>query len=246
MGVLSPENPTRGGRHYMGVPIVLRFWCRLAWSDPVMWLGKIGVLSPESPSPRPLLTSRSGSAPSPFQAQGEISPGKNALLRCTTAGFTPPRLDHKSFAVSCPLALLGSAFYPILVHRLAAYAPRFLPTFSHPHAVALHFVRCDQLTAGLAPAGVRPCWAHQKKPRQEPGLGRDKVGVPELCLLAISRLVNYSYFALTAGARPELLFHSSSAYPTFNLFAHQRGRHDQRISGMHSVVKGYRVLPGSH
>jgi hypothetical protein len=27
---------------------------------------------------RPLLTSRSGSAPSPFQAQGEISPGKNA------------------------------------------------------------------------------------------------------------------------------------------------------------------------
>ena len=51
-----------------------------------------------------------------------------------------------------PLALLGSAFYPILVHRLADYAPRFLPTLSHPHAVALHFVRRDQLTAGLAPA----------------------------------------------------------------------------------------------
>jgi len=43
------------------------------------------------------------------------------------AGFTPPRLDHKSFTVSCPLALLGSAFY----------APRFLPTFGHPRAVAL-------------------------------------------------------------------------------------------------------------
>ncbi|MDG0836313.1 hypothetical protein EXH51_26765, partial [Pelomonas saccharophila] len=51
---------------------------------------------------RPLLTSRSGSSPSPLQAQGEISPGKNALLHCTTAGFTPPRLDHESFAVSCP------------------------------------------------------------------------------------------------------------------------------------------------
>ncbi len=38
---------------------------------------------------RPRLTSRSGSTPSPFQAQGEISPGKNALLHCTTAGFTP-------------------------------------------------------------------------------------------------------------------------------------------------------------
>ena len=57
---------------------------------------------------------------SAFQPRGEISPGKNALLRCTTAGSTPRRLDHESFVVSCPLALLGSAFYPILVHRLAA------------------------------------------------------------------------------------------------------------------------------
>jgi hypothetical protein len=28
-------------------------------------------------------------------------------------------LDRESFAASCPLALLGSAFYPVLVHRLA-------------------------------------------------------------------------------------------------------------------------------
>ena len=107
---------------------------------------------------------------SPFQAQGEISPGKNALLHCTTAGFTPLRLDHESFAASCPLALLGSAFYPVLVHRLAAYAPRFLPTLGHPRAVALHFVRCDQLTAGLAPAGVRPCWAHKIEKAPHGGL----------------------------------------------------------------------------
>ena len=112
----------------------------------------------------PLLTSRSGSAPSPFQAQGEISPGKNALLHRTTAGFTPLRLGHESFAASCPLALLGSAFYPVLVHRLTVYASRFLPTLSHPCAVALHFVRCGQLTGGLAPPGVRPCRAHKKSP----------------------------------------------------------------------------------
>lgn len=43
------------------------------------------------------------------------------------------------------------------------YAPRFLPTLGYPRAVALHFVRCDQLTAGLAPAGVRPCWAHIRR-----------------------------------------------------------------------------------
>ena len=101
--------------------------------------------------------------PSPFQAQGEISPGKYAHLHRTTAAFTPSRLGHKSFAVSRPLALLGNAFYPVLVHRLAIYASRFLPTLGRPHAVALHFAHCDQLAAGLAPAGVRPCWAHRTK-----------------------------------------------------------------------------------
>lgn len=39
---------------------------------------------------RPLLTSRSGSQPSPFQARGEISPGKNAILHRTTAASTSP------------------------------------------------------------------------------------------------------------------------------------------------------------
>ena len=71
-------------------------------------------------------------------------------------------LGHKGFAVSCPLALLDSAFYPVLVHRLAIYDPRFLPTLGHPYAVALHFAHCDQLAGGLAPPGVRPCWAHMK------------------------------------------------------------------------------------
>src|SRR5690606_37288626 len=126
-------------------------------------------LVPTSPVPllrllRPRLTSRPGSTPLPFQDRGEISPGKNALLHCTTAGFTPLRLDHESFAVLRPLALLGNAFYPVLVHRLAAYASRFLPTLGHPYAVALRFIRYDQLMAGLAPAGVRPCWAHKKNP----------------------------------------------------------------------------------
>ena len=74
-----------------------------------------------------------------------------------------PSLGHKSFMVSCPLALLGNAFYAILVHRLMIYVPRFLPTVGYPSAVALHFAHCARLAAGLAPAGVRPCWAHPKK-----------------------------------------------------------------------------------
>ena len=48
---------------------------------------------PSRPSPRLLrllLTFSLRLAPSPFQARGEISPGKNAILPCTTAGSTPP------------------------------------------------------------------------------------------------------------------------------------------------------------
>ncbi|MDP3374531.1 MAG: hypothetical protein Q8S34_09960, partial [Hydrogenophaga sp.] len=85
----------------------------------------------------------------------------------------PPHLrrlifDQESFAGSCPLALIGNAFYVVLVHRLMICAPRFLPTLGRPHAVALRFARLGQLAAGLAPAGVRPCWAHMKKPAEWP------------------------------------------------------------------------------
>ena len=89
---------------------------------------------------RPRLTSRSGSTPSPFQAQGEISPDKNALLHCTTAGSTPLPFDHESFAVSGPLALVGYAFYPVLVHRPAASFHA-----SSPHSVTLMQLRFTSL-----------------------------------------------------------------------------------------------------
>jgi hypothetical protein len=74
------------------------------------------------------------------QAQGEISPGKNALLHCTTAGSTPLPLDHESFAVIGPLALVGNAFYPVLVHRPAASLHA-----SSPHSVALMQLRFASL-----------------------------------------------------------------------------------------------------
>jgi hypothetical protein len=47
-----------------------------------------------------------------------------------TAAPTPPRLDHESFAVHGPRALLGSDRYAIVVDRLAIYA-------SFPHSVIL-------------------------------------------------------------------------------------------------------------
>ena len=112
-----------------------------------------------------LLTSRSALPRRPFRHEARSPRVRNTLLRRTTAGFTPLRLGHKSFAAFGPLALLGSASYPILVHRLTVYAPRFLSTVARPSAVALHFVRCGQLTGGLAPPGVRPCRAHKKRGR---------------------------------------------------------------------------------
>ena len=123
--------------------------------------------------------------PSPFQAQGEISPGKNAHLHRTTTASTPLRLGHESFAVYGPIALLGSAFYAVLVHRLAIYAPYFLPTLGHPHAVVLRFARCDQLAAGLAPAGVRPCWAHHKKTARPGDGGAAGVGGWQVAFQAV-------------------------------------------------------------
>jgi hypothetical protein len=115
-------------RHGVGtLPLVRPF---ASWS----------ALQPSHRLLRPRLPSRSGSTPSPFRTQGEISPGKDALLHCTAAGSTPLPLDHESFAVSGPLALVGNAFYPVLVHRPAASLHA-----SSPHSVALMQLRFASL-----------------------------------------------------------------------------------------------------
>lgn len=151
-------------RHSVGCPVCTDFW-RMASRYQHRFRHSLSFALHRSDlvSVRllwPLLTSRSGLKPLPFQALCEISPGKNALLHRTTAEFTLSCLDHESFAETCPLTLLNSALYPVLVHRLTIYAPRFLPTLGRPYAVALHFICCDQLMAGLTPAGVRPYRAH--------------------------------------------------------------------------------------
>ncbi|KQV56469.1 hypothetical protein ASC95_28970 [Pelomonas sp. Root1217] len=65
--------------------------------------------------------------------------GREATL--TSFAAQPPDLrrltfDHESFAVFGPLALVGTAFYPVLVHRLAASLHA-----SSPHSVALMQLR---------------------------------------------------------------------------------------------------------
>jgi hypothetical protein len=112
---------------------------------------------------RPLLTSRSGSSPSPFQAQGEISPGKNAILPRATAGFTPPGPWPRELRGPLPARPARRRLISGSCSSARGFAPRFLPTLGHPHAVALRFARCGQLAGGLAPPRSRPCWAHNEK-----------------------------------------------------------------------------------
>ncbi len=76
---------------------------------------------------RPLLTSRSVSPRRPFSHEA-----RSPRVRTHSVPAQPPdlrrlSLDHESFAVFGLLALLGTAFYPVLVHRLAGFAPRFPP-----------------------------------------------------------------------------------------------------------------------
>lgn len=53
---------------------------------------------------------------------------------------------HRLVSGSCPSA--------------HGFDPRILSALGHPYAVALHLIRCGQLTGGLSPPGLRPCLAH--------------------------------------------------------------------------------------
>jgi hypothetical protein len=77
--------------------------------------------------------------------------------------------QHGSTQAAEGQVLPGAAFYPVLVRGTSPFAPCLLPTLGHPHAVALCVAHCDHLPAGLAPAGVRPYWAHQEKSPRHAG-----------------------------------------------------------------------------
>lgn len=118
---------------------------------------------------RHLLTSHATAcAPSPFQAQGEISPDKNAVLHRTTARFTSPESWSSKLRGHWPARLTRRRLGSGSCTSAHGFAPRFLPTLGRPHAVAAHFARDDLLTGGLAPPRQRPCWAYQNAKRPAP------------------------------------------------------------------------------
>jgi len=108
------------------------------------------------------------------------------------------------------------------------FAPRILPTIGHPLAVALHFVRCGQLTGGLAPSRSRPCWAHPKK-------GPHLRGLFHLCELGqkITSRANRRPHSL---CRPDLL-------PRRTLGNHHLPRSPPEKAGSHGV---YETFPATH
>jgi hypothetical protein len=77
---------------------------------------------------------------SPFQAQSEISPGKNIDRPARPPNLRRLSLAHESFAVIGPLAQLGSASYPVPVRRPAASLPAsFTPSVLAVRRSALRF-----------------------------------------------------------------------------------------------------------
>jgi hypothetical protein len=111
---------------------------------------------------RPWLTSRSDLHRCPFGHKA-----RSPQVRTHSFPARPPNLRHRPLVTRASRSLARSPWSapPLSGSCPSAhsFAPRFLPTLGHPHAVALRFARCDQLATGLPPVRVRPCWAHKLK-----------------------------------------------------------------------------------
>ena len=110
----------------------------------------------------------------PFQARGEISPGKGRGLRCTIAGSTPSAFGRENFTYPGTLVLARSALYPVSVRRLTASAPRFFqcqPRGRCHFTLRLARGPYDQVPRRTFTSWSRPCWAHPGGPGPLPTQG---------------------------------------------------------------------------
>jgi|GEM_PF-357299 len=114
---------------------------------------------------RLLLTSRSGSSPSPFPPQGEISPGKNAILHRTTPAFTSPDPWPQELRRSLPARPWSAS--PRM--RFVYLGSRFTLHASSPRSVALTQLRFTCLTVASSAGDFHPenpaNWAHNGSDR---------------------------------------------------------------------------------
>ena len=84
--------------------------------------------------------------------------------------------DHENFSVYGPFALTASPIGSQLYSALTS------PALGHPHAVAFHFVRRNQLAAGLPPARVRPHAGRTIKKTRKVSLPGFRQSLFNLCL----------------------------------------------------------------
>jgi hypothetical protein len=121
--------------------------------------GLVGLVLPLL---RPLLTSRSGTSRRPFRHKA-----RSPQVRTHTFIAQPPHLRHLALVTR---ALWFCAHSPCLATpsmRLLFISSRFTRHASFPRSVTLTQLHntqahCEQLAAGLAPAGVCPCLAHDR------------------------------------------------------------------------------------
>lgn len=163
---------------------------------------------PSAPTMAPAAFSLRAPAASPFQAQGEISPGKTSAVPHGCRIYAAS-LRHESFVVS------GS---PVLVHRasdpVSVRHPRIRSTLlSAPTSRAVPAFRFgprDQVPGGLSPPSRCPCRAHRKQAHP----------------VARVRLVcrHASDTGRTGSCRKAVLPQSTSPCPTFSRASSRRSR----------------------
>ena len=87
---------------------------------------------------------------SSFRMEREISPGKmHQSVPARAPELRGLTVGRESFAVTCPLTLVGPASYPVAVRRPTDLAPRCGQRSPHGRHLAVHSSRGDQLLRGL-------------------------------------------------------------------------------------------------
>ena len=109
---------------------------------------------------RPLLTSRPDDLLDhrhPFRRKARSPQVRTSAVPARAPDLRDISLVAKSFTISCSLALIYPAFYPISVRRPTGLATRFFQQLSRDHHLAVRSGRCDQLPRGLPPPSRCSC-----------------------------------------------------------------------------------------
>jgi hypothetical protein len=93
-----------------------------------------------------------------------VSPGKNADLRRTTAGYTTPKPWSRELRSHLPARPARHRLRSSSCPSARSFAARFLHAVLADRRSADRFARHDQLTKGLLPPSQRPCRAHKIGP----------------------------------------------------------------------------------